>query len=30
MIKNLQESKFLKITICDDNKTVFNSDIKKS
>ena len=28
-VKNLQESKFLKITICDDNKTVFNSILRK-
>ena len=27
--KNMQEDKFLKITICDDNKTVFNSIIRK-
>lgn len=28
-VKNMQEDKFLKITICDDNKTVFNSIMKK-
>lgn len=28
-VKNLQENKFLKITICDDNKTVFNSILRK-
>ena len=28
-VKNMQEDKFLKITICDDNKTVFHSIMKK-
>ena len=28
-VKNMQEDKFLKITICDDNKTVFDSIMKK-
>lgn len=28
-VKNMKEDKFLKITICDDNKTVFNSILKK-
>lgn len=28
-VKNMQEEKFLKITICDNNKTVFNSIIRK-
>ena len=28
-VKNMQEEKFLKITICDENSTIFNSIIKK-
>lgn len=28
-VKNMKEEKFLKITICDDNKTIFNSIIRK-
>ena len=28
-VKNMKEEKFLKMTICDDNKSVFNSIIKK-
>lgn len=28
-IENLKEDKFLKITICDDNKSIFNSILKK-
>ena len=28
-VKNMQEDKFLKMTICDDNKTIFNSIIRK-
>lgn len=28
-VKNINEEKFLKITICDDNKTIFDSIIKK-
>lgn len=28
-VKNLKEDKFLKITICDDNKNVFNAILKK-
>ena len=28
-VKNMQEDKFLKITICDESKTVFNSIIRK-
>ena len=27
-VKNMQEDKFLKITICDENKSIFNSIIK--
>lgn len=28
-VKNMKEEKFLKITVCDNNKSVFNSIIKK-
>ena len=28
-VKNMNEEKFLKLTICDDNKTIFDSIIKK-
>lgn len=28
-VKNMKEEKFLKITICDDSKTIFNSIIRK-
>ena len=28
-VKNMKEEKFLKITVCDNNKTIFNSIIKK-
>mgnify|MGYP006073352873 CR=1 FL=1 len=28
-VKNMEEEKFLKITICDENSTIFNSIIKK-
>ena len=28
-VKNMKEDKFLKMTICDDNKTIFNSIIRK-
>ena len=28
-VKNMNEEKFLKVTICDDNKTVFNSILRK-
>lgn len=28
-VKNMKEEKFLKLTICDENKSVFNSIIKK-
>lgn len=28
-VKNMNEEKFLKITICDDNKSIFNSIIRK-
>lgn len=28
-VKNMQEDKFLKITICDENKSVFNSILRK-
>ena len=28
-VKNMQEEKFLKITICDENKSVFSSIIRK-
>lgn len=28
-VKNMKEEKFLKMTICDDNKSVFNSIIRK-
>lgn len=28
-VENMQEEKFLKITVCDDNKAVFNSIIRK-
>lgn len=28
-VKNMQEEKFLKITVCDENKTIFNSIIRK-
>ena len=28
-VKNLKEDKFLKITICEDNESIFNSIMKK-
>ena len=28
-VKNLNEEKFLKVTVCDDNKSIFNSIIRK-
>lgn len=28
-VKNMNEEKFLKITVCDDNQTIFNSIIRK-
>lgn len=28
-VKNKENEKFLKITICDDNQTVFQSNIRK-
>lgn len=28
-VKNMKEEKFLKVTVCDDNKSIFNSIIRK-